>query len=169
MLILNLPAGLSIEGIAGSNTSVFAGSFFHDYNESHARDTEAVNRSLLVGVGSAMAAGRVSHFFDLRGPSMTIDTGCSTTLTAFHQACQSLRCNESDMSIVGASNLMLNPDQFLVMSSAYRYPSSPNCHANISTAFFLQQGDLMPLTVVRAVMVVGKALLLSLSNASRMH
>lgn len=47
---------------------------------------------------------------------MTVDTGCSTTLTALHQACQSLRIGESDMSIVGGANVMLNPDNFMVMS-----------------------------------------------------
>lgn len=48
---------------------------------------------------------------------MSVDTGCSTTLTALHQACQSLRMGESDMSIVGGANVMLNSDMFAVMSS----------------------------------------------------
>ncbi len=48
---------------------------------------------------------------------MSIDTGCSTTLTAFHQACQNLRSGESTMSIVGGANVLLNPDNFIVMSS----------------------------------------------------
>jgi acyl transferase domain-containing protein len=48
---------------------------------------------------------------------MSIDTGCSTTITAFHQACQNLRSGESDMSIVGGANVILNPDNFIVMST----------------------------------------------------
>lgn len=48
---------------------------------------------------------------------MSVDTGCSTTLTALHQGCQSLRTGESDMSIVGGANIMFNPDMFLAMSS----------------------------------------------------
>jgi acyl transferase domain-containing protein len=113
------PAGISLEDAAGSNTSVFAGSFFHDYNEMHIRDPDTLPRSLLVGSGSAMASNRLSHFFDFRGPSMTLDTGCSTTLTAFHQACQSLKSGEADMSVIGASNVILNPDNFMVMSSTF--------------------------------------------------
>jgi len=46
-----------------------------------------------------------------------VDTGCSTTLTALHQGCQSLRTGESDMSVVGGANVMFNPDMFLAMSS----------------------------------------------------
>jgi len=111
-------AGLSLKDIAGSNTSVFAGSFFRDYNDMNMRDPETLPRALLVGIGAAMAANRISHFYDLRGASMTIDTGCSTTLTAFHQACQNIRNGESDMSVIGASNVILNPDNFMVMSSS---------------------------------------------------
>ena len=106
-----------MQDVAGSNTSVFAGAFFRDYNDAHFRDPETLPRSLLIGVGSAMASNRLSHFFDLRGGSMTIDTGCSTTLTALHQGCQSLRMGESDMSIVGGANVILNPDNFVIMTS----------------------------------------------------
>lgn len=116
-------AGLSIQDVAGSNTSVFAGSFFHDYSELHMRDPETLPRALLVSTGAAMAANRLSHFYDLRGQSMTIDTGCSTTLTAFHQACQSIHAGDSDMSIISASNVILNPDNFMVMSSAFLSPA----------------------------------------------
>ncbi|KAF3771163.1 hypothetical protein M406DRAFT_245563 [Cryphonectria parasitica EP155] len=110
-------AGITIQDVAGSNTSVFAGSFFRDYSDAHARDPEALPRFLLLGVGAAMASNRISHFYDLRGASMTLDTGCSTTLTALHQACQSLRTGESDMSVVGGANVLLNPDNFEIMTS----------------------------------------------------
>ncbi|KAK3399711.1 putative polyketide synthase [Sordaria brevicollis] len=110
-------AGITLQNVAGSNTSVYAGSFFRDYHESLIRDPETLPRFLLMGTGAAMASNRLSHFFDLRGPSMSVDTGCSTTLTALHQACQSLRSGESTMSIVGGANLMFNPDMFLAMSS----------------------------------------------------
>jgi acyl transferase domain-containing protein len=106
-----------MQQLAGSNTSVFAGAFFRDYSDAHIRDPETLPRLLLLGVGSAMASNRLSHFYDLRGASMTVDTGCSTTLTAIHQACQSLRTKESNMSIVSGANVILNPDNFLVMSS----------------------------------------------------
>ncbi|KAK4173467.1 putative polyketide synthase [Triangularia setosa] len=110
-------AGITLQNVAGSNTSVFAGSFFRDYHESLIRDPDALPRFLLMGTGAAMASNRLSHFFDLRGPSMSVDTGCSTTLTALHQGCQSLRTGESNMSIVGGANIMFNPDMFLAMSS----------------------------------------------------
>lgn len=110
-------AGLTMDDVLGSNTSVYAGSFFKDYHDAGLRDVTTLPRFFLVGVGSAMASNRLSHYFDLRGASMSIDTGCSTTLTALHQACNDLRNNESSMSVVSGANLMLNPDMFITMSS----------------------------------------------------
>jgi acyl transferase domain-containing protein/NADPH:quinone reductase-like Zn-dependent oxidoreductase len=110
-------AGLTMNDVIGSDTSVYAGSFFKDYHDAGLRDVTTLPRFFLVGVGSAMASNRLSHYFDLRGASMSIDTGCSTTLTALHQACNDLRAGESNMSVVTGANLMLNPDMFITMSS----------------------------------------------------
>ncbi|RMZ40965.1 polyketide synthase [Aspergillus flavus] len=110
-------AGLSLSQVAGSNTSVFAGTFFHDYRDALVRDEDNLPRSFITGIGSAMASNRISHFFDLRGASMTIDTGCSTTLVALCQAVENLRSRGSDMSIVGGANVLLNPDNFKALGS----------------------------------------------------
>ncbi|KAF2768961.1 reducing type I polyketide synthase, partial [Teratosphaeria nubilosa] len=109
-------AGVPLSVAAGSQTAVFAGSFFRDYYDSLLRDPDTLPRYCLTGNGAAMLSNRVSHFFDLRGPSVTVDTGCSTGLTALHLACQSLRTGESTMAIVGGANVLLNPDNFIAMS-----------------------------------------------------
>ena len=48
---------------------------------------------------------------------MTLDTGCSGSLIAIHQACQSLKTHESDIAIAGGVNLMLTPDVMSSMSN----------------------------------------------------
>lgn len=80
------------------------------------RDPELLPNSFMTGNGTAMLSNRVSHFYDLKGPSMTIDTGCSTGLVALHQAVQSLRARESKISITGAACVILNPDLFIGLS-----------------------------------------------------
>ena len=80
------------------------------------QDPDNLPRTTLIGVSPAMIANRISHFFDLRAASLTIDTGCSGGLTAFHYACQSIRSGEAAMSIATAGNLMLNPDIFVMLS-----------------------------------------------------
>ncbi|KAF1993246.1 putative polyketide synthase [Amniculicola lignicola CBS 123094] len=81
------------------------------------RDPETLPRYFMTGNGAAMVSNRLSHFFDLRGPSVTVDTGCSTALTALHLACQSIRVGDSTMAMVGGVNVMLNPDMFVSMSN----------------------------------------------------
>lgn len=61
-----------------------------------------------------MLANRVSWFFDLRGASFTLDTGCSSSVTALHQACAALRTRESDSALVGGSNLSIVPDAGII-------------------------------------------------------
>ncbi|TLD10619.1 hypothetical protein PgNI_05131 [Pyricularia grisea] len=109
-------AGLTMDQLVGSNTSVYMGSFSRDYHDSQHRDPDMLPRTMLSGNGVAMLSNRISHFFDLHGPSLTTDTGCSASLAALHLGVQSLRAGESDMALVGAANLLLNPDPFIVMS-----------------------------------------------------
>ena len=104
--------------IAGSKTSVFTGVFVHDYRDGLLRDADNLPRLMATGTGVPMMANRISHFFDLRGASMTIETACSSGMVAMHQAIQSLRAGEADMSIVGGANLTLNPDMFKALGSA---------------------------------------------------
>ena len=101
----------------GSDTSVFAGIMLRDYHDTLARDPDTLPRFSMTGNAATMASNRISHFYDLHGPSMTVDTGCSTTLTALHLACQSLRNGECSASVVTGASLMLSPDFFVTMSS----------------------------------------------------
>jgi len=64
-----------------------------------------------------MLSNRVSYFFDLHGPSITLDTACSSGLVALHEACKAIRDGEVTQALVGGSNLILDPDQTTVMSS----------------------------------------------------
>ncbi|GAB1207223.1 hypothetical protein APSETT445_005936 [Aspergillus pseudonomiae] len=110
-------AGIPLESVAGSNTAVFSGTMYHDYQDSLYRNPETLPRYFITGNSGTMLSSRVSHFYDLRGPSVTVDTACSTTLTALHLAIQSLRAGECDMAIVAGSNLLLNSGVFVTMSN----------------------------------------------------
>ncbi|RAH86337.1 ketoacyl-synt-domain-containing protein [Aspergillus japonicus CBS 114.51] len=102
---------------------------FRHNHDSLLRDPDTLARSFLTGNGAAMIANRISRFFDLRAPSLMVDTGCSTTLTLLHLACQSLRAGESDMAIVGGSNILLNPDMFIAGSNLSLLSAQGRCFA----------------------------------------
>lgn len=110
-------AGISLAQVAGSRTSCYTAVMTHDYHDGLMRDGDNLPRFLPVGTLAAVSANRISHFFDLRGTSFTLDTGCSGGIVALHQAALGLRAGEADMAIVSGANLMLSPDQFKMFSS----------------------------------------------------
>ncbi|KAJ3580034.1 hypothetical protein NPX13_g526 [Xylaria arbuscula] len=110
-------AGLPLHEVTGSNTSVYAGSFTKDYHDRMITDPQRVPPAFIAANYTAMIANRISHFFDLKGPSTAVDTGCSSSLMGLHLACQSLRSRESDCAIVGGSCINLNPDIFVALST----------------------------------------------------
>ena len=110
-------AGLPLATLAGTQTSCYIGCFTNDYREMQLRDPESAPLYTLSGSGPEMISNRISWFFDLKGPSMTLNTACSSSLVALHQGCQSLRSKESSMSIIGGVNLLLSPDMFLLLSN----------------------------------------------------
>ncbi|CAJ2512279.1 Uu.00g052940.m01.CDS01 [Anthostomella pinea] len=109
-------AGLTIEQLSGSNTGVYVGLWASDYQEILTRDTDSSPTYQVTGVGSAIASNRVSYCFNLKGPSFTLDTGCSASLVALHQAVQSLRSGETDTSFVAGVNLLLDPQRYAYQS-----------------------------------------------------
>ena len=74
------------------------------------KDPALNNSNKATGVGIALLANRLSYWFDLKGPSMTLDTACSASAFALHLACESLRSGETKMSLVSGANLILDPE-----------------------------------------------------------
>lgn len=93
-------SGLAMEKVAGSSTSVFVSGFNHDHLSILNSDPETTLRHRVTGLTNSMHSNRVSWFFDFRGPSVTIDTACSSSMAALHLGGQSLRNGESEMAVV---------------------------------------------------------------------
>ncbi|RYP80178.1 hypothetical protein DL769_002591 [Monosporascus sp. CRB-8-3] len=109
-------AGLPIETLRGSDTSVHMAMFARDYDRMGYRDMSQADMAHIIGAGEAIMANRISYVLDLKGSSNTLDTGCSGGLVALHQACQTLRADEATVALAGASQLLLSPDQSVAMS-----------------------------------------------------
>ncbi|KAK1140308.1 Type I Iterative Polyketide synthase (PKS) [Aspergillus melleus] len=123
-------AGVPLETAAGSNTSVYVGALGVDYNRFFESDDEVHATYKATGNSAAILSNRLSWFYDLRGPSMTIETACSSSLIAMHLACQGLRANESRMSLVCGSQLYLEPLTSAISLSALQFMSpGSQCHS----------------------------------------
>lgn len=103
-------AGKPLHRVAGSQTACYIGSSMSDYRDAVVRDFGNMPKYHILGTSEEMISNRVSHFFDIHGPSATVQTACSSSLVATHLGCQSLRSGESEMAIVGGVGMILSPD-----------------------------------------------------------
>lgn len=93
-----------------------------DYASILGCDKDSLPRFGMLGMSTTLIANRVSYFFDLKGPSLSIDTACSSSMNALHLACQSIRTGESRAALVGGTNILVDP-QYMVMLSRIGYKS----------------------------------------------
>ncbi|KAG8531294.1 Type I Iterative PKS [Bacidia gigantensis] len=110
-------ACLPLDTVAGTDTGCFMGNFTTDYREMMFRDFDSAPTYAMSGSGQELISNRVSWFYDLKGPSFTLGTACSSSLVALHQACRAIEAGECSMAVVGATNLLLNPEMFMALSN----------------------------------------------------
>jgi acyl transferase domain-containing protein len=80
-----------------TQTGCYVGCMTNDYELLSTRDIDNLAHVAASGNSQAMVANRLSWYFGLRGPSLTLDTACSASLYALHLACQSLRLGETSL------------------------------------------------------------------------
>lgn len=90
-------AGIPAEKVAGTETSVFAASMGTDFMNIVSKDADTAPVNTATGTTASFLASRLSWYFDLKGPSMQVNTACSTSMIAIDLACQSLRSNQCSM------------------------------------------------------------------------
>lgn len=99
----------SVSGPVGVFAGCGMGSYFYFNVCSHKKLVEQTGMFLLRHTGNDkdFLATRVSYAFDLKGPSLNIQSACSTSLVAIHYACQSLLAGECDMALAGGVTIEL--------------------------------------------------------------
>ncbi|MGZ7443443.1 SDR family NAD(P)-dependent oxidoreductase, partial [Paenibacillus sp. TH7-28] len=106
-------AGYPKSKIENTRTGVFVGTRAGTYEvfgkTVPSKDMATANMANLI-------PGRISDFFNLRGPSLSVDTACSSSLVAVHYACQSIRSGDCDMALAGGCELKLKPFPYYILS-----------------------------------------------------
>ena len=74
-------------------------------------------------------ATRVSHIFDLKGPSINVQTACSTSLVAVHYASQALLMGECDMALAGGVTIELPQGRGYIFNDGEILSPDGHCHA----------------------------------------
>lgn len=152
-------AGLDADRLAGSDTGVFIGGFTLDYQllqnyGIHSRYELQAHSA--TGMMMTMLANRLSHAFDLRGPSLTVDTACSASLVALHLASQAIWNGECSHALVGGVNVMLAPNMTIAESKGGFLSPDGRCKTFDASANGYARGEgagvvlLKPLSQARA-------------------
>ncbi len=111
-------AGIDPRSVAGTDTAVFVGMSDMGYLALQMCSPETMASHTMSGGALSIASNRLSYVFDLRGPSMTLDTACSSVMVALHQACQAVLSGRSAMAVVGGVHLLLGPHPFIGFAKA---------------------------------------------------
>ncbi|MFF1702826.1 type I polyketide synthase [Streptomyces sp. NPDC058252] len=108
-------AGIVPGELRDTPAGVFIGAIWDDYAKlAHQYGTEAVTHHSITGTSRGVIANRVSYVLGLRGPSLVVDTGQSSSLVAVQLACESLRSGEASVALAGGVSLNLVPEGFTV-------------------------------------------------------
>ncbi|AJQ95676.1 SDR family NAD(P)-dependent oxidoreductase [Gynuella sunshinyii] len=119
-------AGLHAEQLQPAG--VYAGVMYGEYQLFGA---EASMRGQRMGFAGSLAsiANRVSYVLNLQGPSMTLDTMCSSSLTAIHLACQDLKQGHTGLALAGGVNITIHPNKYLMLSAGQFISSEGRCQS----------------------------------------
>ncbi|MBZ4192825.1 MAG: SDR family NAD(P)-dependent oxidoreductase [Candidatus Contendobacter sp.] len=136
-------AGLPPLVLSGSRTGVFLGICTSDYARlgDAASDCGALDTYSATGGASGVAAGRLSYTLGLQGPSLVVDTACSSALVATHLAVQSLRLGECRLALAGGVNLVLLPDGTVSLSRLRMMAPDGRCKAFDAAANGFVRGE----------------------------
>ena len=136
-------AGLNIDALKDSKTGVFIGIDAIDYigREMLSGDTRNITPYTLVGVSSHAAAGRISYFYDFKGPSVCVSTACSSSLTALNMAVASLKSGQCDLALVGGVNIISEPEPYVALSQFHGLSPDGRCKTFDASADGFGRGE----------------------------
>ncbi|MGW7047357.1 amino acid adenylation domain-containing protein, partial [Streptomyces avermitilis] len=134
-------AGYRPSELAGKRVGVFIAVTNSDYQEVQRAAGRATEGHTLTGAALSIVPNRVSYLLDLRGPSIAVDTACSGSLTAVHQACAALRDGTCDVAIAGGVSLILAPGVYEALSQGEMLSPDGRCKAFDSRADGYVRGE----------------------------
>ncbi|MDI1312863.1 type I polyketide synthase [Prosthecobacter sp.] len=136
-------AGLVLNFEKGTDIGVFVGISHNDYQGIQHTSTDRSGISAHTPTGSAhsIAANRISYCLNLHGPSLAMDTACSSALTAVHVACEHLLSGRCKTAMAGGVTVMINPDGFIGFSQAGMLSPDGKCQAFAADANGFVRGE----------------------------
>ena len=157
-------AGIVLDHANGTDIGVFAGISHTDYQniQGGAADRTGISAHSPTGNAHSIAANRISYCLNLTGPSIAMDTACSSALTAIHVACEHLSAGRCPVALAGGVTVMITPDGFIGFSQASMLSPDGRCRAFDADANGFVRGE-------GAGMIVLKPLDKALADGDPIH
>ncbi|HMH04680.1 MAG TPA: type I polyketide synthase, partial [Candidatus Udaeobacter sp.] len=136
-------AGLVLDFERGADLGVFVGISHNDYQgiQSTSFDHFSIGPHSPTGSAHSIAANRISYCLNLRGPSVAMDTACSSALTAVHAACEHIWAGRGDVALAGGVTVMISPGGFIGFSQAAMLSPEGRCAAFDASANGFVRGE----------------------------
>lgn len=136
-------AGVILDFEKGTDIGVFVGISHNDYQgmQSTAFDHFGIAPHTATGSAHSIAANRISYCLNLRGPSVAMDTACSSALTAVHSACEHIWAGRGDTALAGGVTVMITPGGFIGFSQASMLSPEGRCAAFDASASGFVRGE----------------------------
>src|SRR6478609_4890593 len=136
-------AGVVLDLDRGTDLGVFVGISHNEYQGIQGTPWEhsGIGPHSPTGCAHSIAANRISYCFNLRGPSIAMDTACSSALTAVHAACEHIRAGRGDTALAGGVTVMITPGGFIGFSQASMLSPDGKCKAFDASANGFVRGE----------------------------
>ncbi|MBY0572215.1 MAG: SDR family NAD(P)-dependent oxidoreductase, partial [Undibacterium sp.] len=122
-------AGYTKENITEhADVGVFVGVMYEEYQLYGAQE-QVRGRNLAVLNSPASIANRISYYCNFNGPSIALDTMCSSSLTAIHLAIQSLQRGDCSVAIAGGVNVSIHPNKYLMLAQGKFISGKGRCES----------------------------------------
>lgn len=124
-------AGIVLDFEKGTDLGVFVGISHNDYQviQGTPWDSAGITSHSPTGSAHSIAANRISYCLNLLGPSVAMDTACSSALTAVHAACEHIWTGRGDAALAGGVTVMITPGGFIGFSQAGMLSPEGKCKA----------------------------------------
>jgi mycobactin polyketide synthetase MbtC len=119
-------SGINPDDLAGHDVGCYVGASALEYGPDLSEFSHHSGH-LISGTSLGVISGRIAYTLDLAGPALTVDTSCSSALTAIHTAVHAIRAGDCDLALAGGVCVMGTPGYFVEFSKQHALSDDGHC------------------------------------------